>query len=177
MTRTSDKIMLSVLAILLVGMGSVLIAAVNSNDATTSTGSLDTQNDITPEEAKVIALQNVQGTIQGVGIESENGSPAYEVEVLTSEGKKEVLVSLQGQLISVSSDSEENDEENDVPVTGTALEQASQVALAHIGEGRVTDSEIGDEEGYYEIEVTLDNGDEADVHLDRNFNVLSIEYD
>jgi len=34
-----------------------------------------------------------------------------------------------------------------------------------------------DEEGYYEIEITLDNGKEMDVHLDENFNVLSVEYD
>ena len=62
-----------------------------------------------------------------------------------------------------------------VPITGNALETASAAALEYIGEGRVTDTEIGDEEGYYEIEITLDNGKEVDVHLDENFNVLSVE--
>src|SRR3989344_2440045 len=67
------------------------------------------------------------------------------------------------------------DETEDVPITGNALETASAAALEYIGEGRVTDTEIGDEEGYYEIEITLDNGKEVDVHLDENFNVLSVE--
>ena len=60
----------------------------------------------------------------------------------------------------------------DVSITGSALEQASAAALAYVGQGRVTGTEIGDEEGYYEIEVTLDNGSQVDVHLDENFNVL-----
>jgi hypothetical protein len=71
----------------------------------------------------------------------------------------------------------EDYEENEVVVSGSALEKASAAALAYLGEGRVTDSEIGDEEGYYEIEVTLDNGDEVDVHLDENFKVTSTEYE
>ena len=72
----------------------------------------------------------------------------------------------------------ELDDENEVeiPITGTALERASAVALEYIGEGRVTDSEIGDEEGYYEIEITTNEG-EVDVHLDEEFNVLSTEWE
>lgn len=65
----------------------------------------------------------------------------------------------------------------DEPITGAALEQASQAALEYMGEGRVTDSEVGDEEGYYEVEVTLDDGREVDVHLDEAFNVLGKEDD
>ena len=65
--------------------------------------------------------------------------------------------------------------DNDIQITGTQLERASAVALAHIGEGTVTDTEIGDEEGYYEIEVTLNNESKVDVHIDENFKVLSTE--
>ena len=68
-------------------------------------------------------------------------------------------------------------EEEDIAITGNALEQASAAALNYIGEGKVTDSEVGDEEGYYEIEITLGNGQEVDIHLDENFNVLSHESD
>lgn len=69
-------------------------------------------------------------------------------------------------------------EGKDTPVTDEeALEQASAAALDYTGEGRVTDTEVGDEEGYYEIEVTLDNGQQVDVHLDENFNVLGQEAD
>ncbi len=60
-----------------------------------------------------------------------------------------------------------------MPITGDALATASAVALDHLGEGRVTETEEGDEESYYEVEVTLDNGREVDVQLDRDFNVVA----
>ena len=63
------------------------------------------------------------------------------------------------------------------PATGAELERASAAALAETGGGRVTDSEVGDEQGYYEIEVTRDDGTQVDVHLDRDFTVLSSEQD
>jgi hypothetical protein len=43
----------------------------------------------------------------------------------------------------------------------------------HANGGNVTGTEVGDEEGYYEVEVTSDDGSQADVHLDRDFNVLT----
>ena len=57
------------------------------------------------------------------------------------------------------------------PITGPALDRASAAALAAAGGGRVTGSEVGDEEGYYEVEVTRADGSSVDVHLDRGFNV------
>ncbi len=65
--------------------------------------------------------------------------------------------------------------DSETPITGEALQKASAAALAHTGEGRVTDTEVGDEEARYEVEVTLGNGDEVDVHLDENFAVVSTE--
>lgn len=62
--------------------------------------------------------------------------------------------------------------ENEVPITGDALAQASAAALAAVGAGTVTDTEVGDEEGYYEIEVTHADGRQVDVHLDKRFTVL-----
>lgn len=63
----------------------------------------------------------------------------------------------------------------DTPITGPALDRASNAALNYIGEGRVTDTEVGDEEGYYEVEITRPDGREVDVHLDQAFNVLGHE--
>ena len=36
----------------------------------------------------------------------------------------------------------------------------------------MTATEFQDEEGYYEVEVTKDDGSQVDVHLDKNYNVL-----
>jgi uncharacterized membrane protein YkoI len=69
------------------------------------------------------------------------------------------------------------DDEDDAPITGQALERASAAALAHTGGGRVTETEVGDEESMYEVEVTLDDGTQVDVQLDANFNVVSDEVD
>ena len=63
-------------------------------------------------------------------------------------------------------------DDSEGPITGDALQQASDAALASTGSGKVTDTEVGDEESYYEVEVTLDNGDEVDVQLDKNFRVV-----
>jgi uncharacterized membrane protein YkoI len=65
--------------------------------------------------------------------------------------------------------------EVDVPITGSDLEKATATALAHVGEGRVTATEVGDEESYYEIEITLDNGRQLDVQLDEQFNFVGSE--
>ena len=65
----------------------------------------------------------------------------------------------------------------DTPITGPALEEASRAALEHTGEGRVTETEVGDEESLYEVEVTLDDGTQVDVQLDEAFNVVGSESD
>jgi uncharacterized membrane protein YkoI len=57
------------------------------------------------------------------------------------------------------------------PINGGALEQAKAAALDATGGGRVTGTEVRDEEGYYEVEVTRDDGSQVDVHLDRGFNI------
>jgi uncharacterized membrane protein YkoI len=61
------------------------------------------------------------------------------------------------------------------PITGPSLEKASQAALAHVGGGKVTGTETGDEEGFYEVEITRADGGQVDVHLNRNFDVLGTE--
>ncbi len=130
MIKTSEKVLIAVLAVVFIGMASAFIAALNAGDKT--------DNTINKPSVKVLYSDDID--------ENED------------------------------SDFDEN-EEQEVPITGSALDKASSAALEYIGQGRVTDSEVGDEEGFYEIEITLDNGREVDVHLDENFNVLSVEYE
>ena len=70
-----------------------------------------------------------------------------------------------------------DDDGTDSPITGSALDHATAAALEHTGGGRVTGTEVGDEESYYEVEVTLEDGSKVDVQLDRSFNVVSSEQD
>jgi uncharacterized membrane protein YkoI len=70
-----------------------------------------------------------------------------------------------------------DDDGTDSPITGSALDHATAAALEHTGGGSVTGTEVGDEESYYEVEVTLDGGRQVDVQLDKSFNVVSSEGD
>lgn len=68
-----------------------------------------------------------------------------------------------------------DDDGSDTPITGPALEKASRAALAETGGGRVTGTEVGDEESRYEVEVTLSDGSQVDVQLDEDFAVVGSE--
>jgi uncharacterized membrane protein YkoI len=68
------------------------------------------------------------------------------------------------------------DDENAAPIRGAALERAGAAALQHTGGGTVTETEVGDEESYYEVEVTQDGG-QTDVQLNRDFEVVGSEGD
>ena len=70
-----------------------------------------------------------------------------------------------------------DDDATEQPITGAALDRATRAALAHVGEGRVTGTEAGDEESAYEVEVTRPDGSQVDVQLDRSFEVVAAEDD
>ena len=82
-------------------------------------------------------------------------------------------VAVGGATIAVASSSDDAEE----PITGPALDQATAAALDHVGEGQVTETEVGDEDSLYEVEVTLDDGSQIDVQLDADFNVVATEED
>lgn len=65
----------------------------------------------------------------------------------------------------------DDDDGSDRAIRGQALDRASAAALAESGGGKVTETEVGDEEGAYEVEVTRADGSQVDVHLDSHFRV------
>ncbi len=70
-----------------------------------------------------------------------------------------------------------DDDATDRSIQGTELQKATDAALAQTGQGNVTGTEVDDEESYYEVEVTLDDGSQVDVQLDRAFQVVSADAD
>jgi uncharacterized membrane protein YkoI len=70
-----------------------------------------------------------------------------------------------------------DDDATEKPITGADLQKATEAALASTGGGKVTGTEVGDEESYYEVEVTLDDGRQVDVQLDESFNVVGSDTD
>jgi uncharacterized membrane protein YkoI len=70
-----------------------------------------------------------------------------------------------------------DEDSSEQQATGAGIEKAKSVALDHTNGGQVSGTEVGDEEGYYEVEIIRDDGSQVDVHLDRDFNVLSTPAD
>ncbi|MCU1425825.1 MAG: hypothetical protein JWM51_2116 [Microbacteriaceae bacterium] len=92
---------------------------------------------------------------------------------LTTTGVLAVAVVLSGGGLALASGDDGGDPgETETPISGSALAEASDAALAHTGEGTVTATEVGDEESYYEVEVTLNDGSQVDVQLDEQFQVV-----
>ena len=85
------------------------------------------------------------------------------------------MVVLPGAGVAYASGSGEDPSEQQT--TGPGIEKAKSIALDYTNAGRVTGTEIGDEEGYYELEVIRKDGSQVDVHLDRDYNVLSTPAD
>jgi uncharacterized membrane protein YkoI len=71
----------------------------------------------------------------------------------------------------------DDDDGGERAISGTALERAKAAALDHTGGGKVTETEAGDEESFYEVEVTRADGSQVDVQLDRDFKVVGSEDD
>ena len=68
-------------------------------------------------------------------------------------------------------------DDNQPAITGDSLTRASAAALAHTGGGKVTGTEVGDEESYYQVEVTEADATKVDVQLDKNFSVVATTND
>lgn len=77
-----------------------------------------------------------------------------------------------GAAVAVGTDEFGDDDATQKSITGNALQKASDAALEYTGGGEVTETEVGDEESYYEVEVTRDDGSQVDVQLDENFAVV-----
>jgi hypothetical protein len=82
-----------------------------------------------------------------------------------------------GAGVAVAAGASDSTEGPDVPITGPALQRASEAALAETGGGRVTGTEVGDEESSYEVEVTRPDGSQVDVQLDERFVVVGSSAD
>lgn len=67
--------------------------------------------------------------------------------------------------------------EDDRPLRGAALERATRAAMDHVGEGTITETEIGDDGAAYGVEVRLGDGSQVEVQIDENFTATGVEQD
>ena len=65
---------------------------------------------------------------------------------------------------------------DDQPLSGTALQQAGDAAIARTGPGTVVSAETENEaNASYEVDVRLNNGDRVEVNLNGSFEVVGVE--
>ncbi len=113
------------------------------------------------------------GTVTDTEASDDDGA-AYEVEIALPDGQ-EVDVHLDKSFKVLTKETETQDE-SDKPLTGDTLTKASEAAITAAGGGTVTDTETSDDDGAaYEVEVTLADGQQVDVHLDKSFTVVKKE--
>lgn len=71
-----------------------------------------------------------------------------------------------------------SNDDDDRPISEQEYAEVSAAALAATGGGTVTELKRDDDPGKaWEVEVRLDNGDDADVELDADLTVLRIDLD
>ena len=66
---------------------------------------------------------------------------------------------------------------DDRPLTGSALQKATAVALRHTGGGTVIETEAGDDGSAYGVEIRIDDGRVVEIGLDANFQVIGQQSD
>lgn len=125
-----------------------------------------------------LAAQGTEQAAQGTEQVAENDQAGV-VSESTMETVESVVEddddAVEAETEAEAADSSEDAAESEAPIVGSDLDRASAVALGFTGSGSVTDTEVGDEESYYEVEVTLDDGRQIDVQLDENFNVVGTD--
>lgn len=132
---------------------------------------------VTQLQAEQAALAAVgEGQVTWSGPEDDRGA-AWEVEVTRPDGSElDVLVAADGSIVKQIDrfTGRADDGAEAASADGTVtLQEAERIAVAAVGEGRVTWSGREDDRGAaYEIEVTRDDGTEVDVLIDAAGNVV-----
>ncbi len=140
---------------------------------------------ISPEEAKKIALKQVNGTIIEEKLDDDDNRLLYEFEILTSDNRKvEVKVdAMNGEVLKLEQDDRYDDDDDDNKhqnvSTKISLDEAKKLALAEVN-GTITEAELDNDDNrlLYEIEILTSNDREAEVKVDAtNGKVLKVEID
>ena len=149
--------------------------------------------DITIQRAQQLALDHLgTGKIKDIELEKINGRYIYELEVKIAGEDGDVSVdATNGDILYVEDDlrevlakvaekgNEEKQPKEQVKEQIT-VQQAIEIALSHVGGGKVDDADLEKENGrfVYEIEIEQENNKEVDVVVDAHTGeVLYVDWD
>ena len=166
MTRTRKLIIAAGIAAVVSGGGVAIATAA-------------TQQDPDPPEldrASEVAREAVgDGVVTAVEQDDDGG---YDVEVRRADGTEtDVDLDRSLQVTRTEDDGADagDDANDDAPLDEATRAQAAEAALASVASGTVT--EVESDDGGYEVEVRQRDGRETEVHLDRDFAVVTTQTD
>ena len=127
--------------------------------------------DLSEEDVIGIATAEADGTVEEVELESEDGTPAYEVELVSADGSEtEVAVHANdGTVLGTESETETEDEHVAPGKVSLSEEDAVGIATAEAN-GTVEEVELESEDGTpaYEVELVSPGGSETEVTVHAN---------
>lgn len=134
-----------------------------TDDKTTDTNTNDKTTEITLEEAKEIALADVNGEVTKQQEDYDDGVVYYEIDIVSDGMRYEYKIDTSGTIVSKEQEAVSSGTTNDAYIT---TQEAQDIIIKHAGGGTVTSCEL-DIEGtaIYEIEMVKDN-QEYDAGVD-----------
>ncbi len=180
MTNISEKILLGIIFIVLVGFNSVFILGQQN---TVYNEKLESPQEINEEQAKEIALNVVNGVIKEVEERTVNGVSFYEVEIEDDTLETELKISKDGNIFQITQ--EEKDEEisqeelKELKASEDLLTEEKIIGIAlKLINGRFISLEVEREGGKLIYGIKIDsNGETAEVEVDaKTGEVLEIEW-
>ena len=135
------------------------------------------QSRLSEEDVATIAKEVLDGTVDDIELEWEDGRLVYEVELkFTGEDYDFDIDAHTGEIINIDGNLLKTPIAEEVDIT---IQQAQQLALDHLGTGKIKDIELEKINGryIYELEVKI-SGEDGDVFVDAtNGDILYVEDD
>ncbi len=129
-----------------------------------------------PSKIATISATLVGATlgVTGVAIAASNSGPGGSGASTTSQVSAPASQAPDtGSQVQTGGNADTQGQDNAKPIQSPDLEKATAAALAKTGQGKVTQTAVGEDGSAFQVEVTLDNGSQVDVQLDQNFQVIS----
>ncbi|MDF9824008.1 putative membrane protein YkoI [Breznakia sp. PF5-3] len=135
----------------------VIVGGCRNDDRNQANNPKETSKaEITLEEAKEIALKEVNGGVVKANQDSDDGITYYEIDIVKDGIKYDFEIDLSGTIISKEIDDDYVDATNKNYISQA---KAEEIALAKVGGGSVEKSKLEHDDGiaYYEIDIVKDN--------------------
>lgn len=139
----------------------------------TSTAALLAAITVTPEDAASTALTTVASSrVVGIDLDREQGTVAWDVDVVTSDAKREVIVDATTGTVLANRVDDDDDSSDDVAEDRRLLDAAKvdhvaalEKAVAEVSDGRVVDLDLDEDDGTPEWDVDVIAPDRTEHEL------------